>query len=105
MNIDNVYPKCKGKPIVPTKEAATEIMQCGLDMDDIAEILEKGFDCSTSRRKKGTFEQGLRKGSKLIKAVAVEKECMFLLIHVGKISFPKGLTKHKEGEKCWTKNR
>ena len=44
----------------------------GLDHHDVKEILENGFDCSISKRRKDIEEKCLEKKGKIIKAV-VEK--------------------------------
>ncbi len=60
-----------------------------MDLFDVLDILETGYDCERSRRKKGTFERCKRSGSKIRKVVAVESiqkwndTPVWLIIHVG----------------------
>jgi len=93
MIFDKVYPKYKNKPIVPTKDAAFELLHISISLEDISEILDKGIECSTGKRKENVCEVGLQRGRYFLKAVVVEKEDRFLLIHVGRLTFSKGLKK------------
>ena len=79
--MDFVY---DGKPIIPTKEALTELSDLDLDLYAVQEILEKGF--KLRKRKKNVTEKAIRKGNKIINAVAVDMGNYFKLIHVGKFS-------------------
>ncbi|MBU4032489.1 MAG: hypothetical protein KKH41_04475 [Candidatus Thermoplasmatota archaeon] len=54
-----------------------------LRMDDIPEILEEGFDCSRSKRKKNTFERCVQRGKRIIKVVVVDTGEHLVLTHVG----------------------
>lgn len=58
-------PKFLGLPVIPSKSAMIELMQCNLLLDEAVEILEIGFDCCRSKRKKDTLEKCVRKGIKL----------------------------------------
>jgi hypothetical protein len=84
-----IYPEFKNKPIIPTKSAAEELWRYGLSLWDIKEVLEDGFDCATSKRMAGTFEICLIIGKMLRKAVVVEKDDKWLLIHVGLLRYSK----------------
>lgn len=46
--------------------------ELGLDLYDVKEILENGFDCPRSKRRKGIEEKCIKKKGKTIKVV-VEK--------------------------------
>lgn len=93
MLYNNVYPKYKEKPIVPTKTASYELVKVGIALEDVVEILENGFDCSSGKRKKDTLEIGLQKGNSMLKVVIIEKKDKFLLIHIGKLTYSKRLKK------------
>ena len=62
-----------------------------MDLFDVLEILEKGFDCSASKRRSGTVEKCIKKKSKVIKAVVVEDEWrwsgekVWTITHVGEV--------------------
>jgi hypothetical protein len=62
-----------------------------MEMLDILDILETGFDCERSRRKKGTIERCKRYKNKTWKVVAVDSvqrwndTPVWLIIHVGVI--------------------
>ncbi|MFH1895337.1 MAG: hypothetical protein ABIJ74_02005 [archaeon] len=82
-------PKYKSLPIIPSASADKELAKYSLLLSEIAEVLEQGFDCSRSKRKKGVVEKCVRKGKKQLKAVVVksynfslETDC-WLLVHVG----------------------
>lgn len=53
--MEEIYPKWKGKPIIPSYHAARE-MEGRFTLDNIAEILEQGYDCPKSKRARGTIE-------------------------------------------------
>jgi hypothetical protein len=76
----------KGKPVIPTKQAVDELDFNDIDLCEAIEILESGFDCSRSRRCKDIFERCIRKGKKVLKIVAVERDNCFKIIHAGKFS-------------------
>lgn len=85
-----VYPKFKGKPVIPSRAGANELVQEGMSLAEVVEILENGFDCPRSKRAKGVIEKCVRKGKKTLKVVVAESynyslgtDC-WLLIHVGR---------------------
>ncbi|MFQ6056574.1 MAG: hypothetical protein ACE5J3_11395 [Methanosarcinales archaeon] len=57
-----MYPKWKEKPIQPSRSA----------QHDVIDVLNNGYDCSRSKRAKGTIERCLRRKNKIIKVVVVE---------------------------------
>lgn len=74
------------------KNVLDELAKYGLDLEDVAEILENGYDCYRSKRRKGVLERCIDKSNKTIKVVVQKgfiefdgKEC-WELIHVGKFS-------------------
>lgn len=85
----NNFPRYQKKEIKATKDAAEEIWHLKKDLRDILEILEKGYDCSRSKRKKNILERCIRKGNKIFKAVAVDCNNYFLIIHFGKFTYKK----------------
>jgi hypothetical protein len=60
-----------------------------MDLFDVLDILETGYDCARSRRKRGTFERCKKSSGKTRKVVAVESiqkwndTLVWLIIHVG----------------------
>ncbi len=93
-----------GMRIEPTLSASRELMEEGKDLYDVLNILEEGYDCGASKRKKNIIERCLQKGNKEYKAVLAETEVTYpdgynekvlRLIHFGKISFKKGRRRKK----------
>ncbi|UCH90019.1 MAG: hypothetical protein JSV49_05085 [Thermoplasmata archaeon] len=66
-------------------------MKLNMDLFDVLEILEKGFDCRASKRRSDTIEKCIKKKSKVIKVVIVEDEWrwsdekVWAIIHVGEV--------------------
>ena len=94
----------KGLRIEITLAACRESMSENIDLNDVVEILEDGYDCGTGKRKKGIVERCLRKGNKVFKAVVAQTSVRYLdgfqedvwrLIHVGKFTYSR---KHKRRE-------
>jgi hypothetical protein len=79
------------KPIIPTKEALTELSNLGQDLHLVREILENGFQLR--KRKKNITEKAIRKGNKIINAVVVDLGNYYKLIHVGEFSMNKRFKK------------
>jgi hypothetical protein len=86
--MEEIYPKWKGKPVVPSYHAARE-MEGRFTLDDVVEILERGYDCSKSKRARVTIEKCIRKKGKIIRIVAVEAYStwiggsVWLIKHIG----------------------
>lgn len=91
-------PIYQGMPIITVqtrrgqKNVVDELVKYGMDLDDVADILNEGYDCSRSKRRKGVLEKCIDKGDKTIKVVVQRgfieldgREC-WELIHVGKFS-------------------
>ncbi len=85
----SIYPKFKGLILIPSAAADKELAKFGLLLSETVQVLEEGFDCSRSKRKKNVIEKCVRKGKKKLKVVVVksynfslETEC-WLLIHTG----------------------
>jgi hypothetical protein len=66
-----IEPSHKGFPLVLTRSAMKELFDLGLDLVKMAEVLDDGYDCYRSRRKKGTLERCVDRSGKTIKVVAV----------------------------------
>lgn len=79
----------QNKEIKSTKNAAEELWQFKKDLRDVLEILEKGYDCSRSKRKANVLEKCIRKGNIIFKVVVVNLDGYFLLIHFGKFTYKK----------------
>ena len=88
----------KGLRIEPTLSASRELIKEKKDLYDVLEILEEGYESSTSKRKVNIIERSLRKGNKEYKAVAAKTEVVYpdnfreevwRLIHFGKSTFKK----------------
>lgn len=55
----------------------------GLDLDDVVDILNQGFDCSRSRRKKMIEEKCVQRKDAIIKVVVEDVGEYWELKHVG----------------------
>ena len=94
----------KGLRIEPTLSASRELAKEDKDLYDVLNILEEGYDCSASKRKKNIIERCLQKGNKEYKAVLAETEVTYpdgyaekvlRLIHFGKITYKKERRREK----------
>ncbi|PIN74072.1 hypothetical protein COT48_03330 [Candidatus Woesearchaeota archaeon CG08_land_8_20_14_0_20_47_9] len=81
----------KGKPILPTKAVLSELSEIDVNLYEVAEILEKGFEIR--KRKKGVIERGLQRGNKIINVVVVDLGDYYKLIHAGEFSLSKNFKK------------
>ena len=88
----------KGLKIEPPLSATRELLKHDKDLTDVLEILEDGYDCGASKRKKNIIEKCIRKGDKEFKAVVAKTrvkypdkyiETVCRLIHFGRITFKK----------------
>lgn len=89
----------RGKPLVidHKRNVDSEIIECGIELEDIVEILERGKE--VRKRAKGIIEKWLRIG-RFIFIVAVEEfDDYWLVAHVGKIRATKKKMKLLGGEK------
>lgn len=84
----NNYPLFEGKPLIPTKDAQREMDETGIDLWGAKEILEKGYDCSESRRARNVVEKCVYKKNREIKVVAAlvkwQGGAFWRIIHAGK---------------------
>jgi hypothetical protein len=62
-------PKYKGLQIIPSRSAMKEMVDIGMDLWDIFDVLNSGYDSSTSKRKDGILERCKDKGNKTTKVV------------------------------------
>ena len=86
------YPKYKDLPIIPVqtkkggKNVLDELAKEGLDLFDVAEILEKGYETHRKRRE-GVIERYLDKDDKTIEVVVQKSYCfeeeVWEVIHAG----------------------
>lgn len=83
MEFPSVYPKYKGKPVMPTKRTIEELEEEGLDLDDVVEILDEGFDCSRSAREENIEEKCIQRKKAIIKVVVENMGDYWKLKHVG----------------------
>jgi len=78
-----------GLAIVPTRSAMNELYKYGMTMGDVKHILKEGYDCSSGRRRKGTYERCAGWGGKTAKVVVVRTHGIFskqeewAIVHVG----------------------
>ena len=82
---ENIYPSYQGKPVIPDykRNVLSELEEERMDLDDVVEILETGFDCSTSKREKGILERCVQKKHRIIKVVVEDGDEYWGLRHVG----------------------
>ncbi len=64
------YPLFEGRPLIPTKDAQREMDEIGLNLWQVKEILDQGYDCSRSKRAKNIVEKCLYRKNKEIRIVA-----------------------------------
>lgn len=91
-------PAYEGLPIITVqtrrgqKNVVDELVEHGMDLDDVAEVLKEGYDCSRSNRRKGVLEKCIDRGNKTIKVVVqrgfieLDGQDCWELIHVGKFT-------------------
>ncbi len=92
--MDDIFPTYKEKRIVVANRVVDrELMELELDLRDVKEILEFGFDCPIGRRKPNIEERCIRVGNKIIKVVVeesrVEEENVWKLRHAGIFAWKK----------------
>lgn len=80
----------KGKTLIPTKKALDEMSHHDVDMHKVKEILEEGFDCARSKRKRNIAERGIRRSGKIVKVVVADVGSYCKIIHVGEFTEKKG---------------
>jgi hypothetical protein len=89
MNIRNEH-MFQGIPLIPSRDAAYEMLALGLTIEDCKHILEQGED-APRKRARGTIERWLR-GKKTYNVVIVhsytvtERRDIYLITHVGRFT-------------------
>ena len=90
-----IYPLYKGLPLVPSGSVTNELYKCNLSLRDIRDVLEQGYDCAKSKRKKGIIERCLDRKKKTTRVVilkaynySLDSE-VWVVIHVGITSKPR----------------
>ena len=84
-----MYPIWHGKPVIPSYNATREMMNIGINLEKVVDILENGYEDKKDKRKKGTVEKCSTLKGKYIKVVAVETYQytsnmeIWLITHVG----------------------
>ena len=81
----------RGKPIFPTKTALNELSEIDVNLYEVPEILEKGFEIR--KRAKNIIERGIKRGSKVINVVVVDLGDYYKLIHAGEFTLSKKFKK------------
>ncbi len=61
----------EGVRVVLSKAAERELFDLCLRVTQAVDVLEHGFDCSRSKRKREVIEKCLRKGDKILRVVGV----------------------------------
>lgn len=83
-----------GKLIIPTKAVLDELSNINLNLYEVPEILEKGFEIR--KRKKNITEKAIAKGNKVINVVIVDMGNFYKLIHAGEFTLTKKFRKLME---------
>ena len=81
----------KGKPILPTKTALNELSEIDVNLYEVPEILEKGFE--VRKRAKNITERGVQRGNKIINVVVADLGNYYKLIHAGEFTLSKKFKK------------
>ena len=84
-----LIPVWQDKLLMPSKSALDEMYDNDISYEDVIEILEEGFDCSRSKRKKNKLERCSQRGNKIIKVVVVATNEHLIITHVGKFTASK----------------
>ena len=79
-----MIPIWQGKLLMPSKAALDEMYDLNVNLNDVMDILEEGFDCPRSKRKKNKLERCAKRGRKIIKVVVVDTNEHLIITHVGK---------------------
>ena len=93
--MDEIFPTYKGLRIaILSRMVDRELTELRLDLWDVKEILENGFDCPIGRRKLNIEEKCIRIGDKIIKVVVELKQSrtgieFWKLRHVGMFGYKK----------------
>ena len=85
----------KGKPLFPTKTALDELSEIDLELYEVVEILENGFEIR--KRANNVTEKAIQRGNKVINVVIVDLGDYFKLIHAGKFTLSRKFKKLRNG--------
>ena len=87
----DIYPCYRKKPLILDYNSGviSELEEEDMDLDDVIHIMENGFDCPRSKRKRGTLERCIQKKNRIIKVVIVETDDYWLLRHAGSFKLSK----------------
>ena len=89
-DIAPITPTYKGAPIIPSRHAGNELMNLGLDLWFVENVLKEGYDCPSRKRKPGEIERCIKKGKAIYKVIAARsyshglKKKVWVVVHVGK---------------------
>jgi len=88
----------KNKPLIPdhNRNADGEMVELGLEIYQVIELLETGAEIS--RRKKGIIEKWCHRGQSIYIVAVEDYEDYWLIRHVGKIRATKDKLKIMRGE-------
>lgn len=79
-----VFPSWRGKPLVPTRAAASELVDENVSIAEVIDVLDEGYDCSASRRAQNIIERCKRyHKKKVLKVVVADEGDKVKIIHVG----------------------
>ena len=88
--LDVIIPRWRGLPVMPARAAIRELDRLHFRIQDAIEVLEEGYDCSRSKRKKNIVEKCVKRRGKTIKIVVAQSfnqslntDC-WVIIHAGK---------------------
>jgi hypothetical protein len=92
--MNEIFPTYKGlRIVIASRVVDRELIELGLDLWDVKEILETGFDCPIGRRKPNIEEKCVKVGMKVIKVIVekseVEEENVWKLRHAGMFAWKK----------------
>ena len=86
----------KGKPILPTKTALNELSEIDVNLYEVPEILEKGFEIR--KRKKNVIERAVKRENRIINVVVVDLGNYCKLIHAGEFTITRKFKKLLRGK-------
>ncbi len=94
----DIYPKYQNGSIIPTRSGYHELADLLMNLYDVLDVLENGYDCAPSKRKKGKIEKCLHLDNKVTRIVVAEGqfaypdgeiEDVYWLIHVSVETYKK----------------
>ena len=94
-----IYPFFKGLQLIPSRAAMTELYDNNIDLHDVLDVLENGYDCSKSQRSKEIIERCVDVKRKTIRIVVAKSfnysldSEVWVVTHVGITTKPKRMRK------------